>query len=227
MIEVWHSVFIMHNPGVLQEIIRKNLIAARKSAKMEQRELGLAVGFKEDTAQSRISQYETGERSPGKAMLDRLAGALGIGVEQLTGRMENVELSYRRKGRDVPLISWVQAGHLHEPSDILAVGQSEGEPVGSSTTDPSAFALRIIGQSMEPLFHEGDIVIVSPAVEPQNGDYCIARIGDEVTFKQIFYTLTGYVLKPLNPDYQAITLKRDNGVDFHVIGKVVEKVTRF
>lgn len=45
---------------------------------MTQRELGLAVGFDENTAKNRITLYENGYRTPKKDMLDKLAKALNV-----------------------------------------------------------------------------------------------------------------------------------------------------
>lgn len=47
---------------------------------MQQRDLGLALGFQEPHAQTRISQYETGKRSPNKATLQQIAIILHVSV---------------------------------------------------------------------------------------------------------------------------------------------------
>jgi SOS-response transcriptional repressor LexA len=211
----------------LQEIIRKNIAYYREKSEMNQYQLGVALGYPEENAQSRVSRYETGNRSPSKQTLQKLARVLHVTVEQLTTSYRSVEPAILRTGRSVPLISWVQAGHWHEPEDHFRPGEGEGEPVPSSTKDENAFALRVIGTSMEPEFREGDIIIVSPNTEPVNGDFVIAKVGGEVTFKQLHIYLNKLVLKPLNEAYDPVEIDRSEGVEVRIIGKVVEKVKRY
>lgn len=45
---------------------------------MTQKELGLAVGFSEATADVRVAQYESGTRTPKKDMINRLSEALDV-----------------------------------------------------------------------------------------------------------------------------------------------------
>jgi len=45
---------------------------------MTQKELGLAVGFSEATADVRVAQYESGTRTPKKDMINRLSQALDV-----------------------------------------------------------------------------------------------------------------------------------------------------
>jgi SOS-response transcriptional repressor LexA len=211
----------------LQEIIRVNIVFYREKSGMNQLQFGLALGYPEDNAQSRVSRYETGNRSPSKQTLQKMAHVLHITVEQLTSRFRNVEPAVLRAGRSVPLISWVQAGHWHEPEDHFRPGEGEGEPVPSSTKDENAFALRVVGNSMEPEFREGDIIIVSPNTEPVTGDFVVAKVGGEVTFKQLHIFLNKLVLKPLNEAYEPIEIGRSDQVEVRIIGKVIEKVKRY
>ena len=194
---------------------------------MNQLQFGLALGYPEDNAQSRVSRYETGNRSPSKQTLQKMAHVLHITVEQLTSRFGNVEPAVLRSGRAVPLISWVQAGQWHEPEDHFRPGEGEGEPVPSSTKDENAFALRVVGSSMEPEFKEGDIIIVSPNTEPVTGDFVVAKVGGEVTFKQLHIFLNKLVLKPLNEAYEPVEIGRSDEVEVRIIGKVIEKVKRY
>lgn len=67
----------------LQKIIADNIRSRREEIGLTQIELGLKIGVKEEYAQIRISQYETGKRSPGKATLKKLAAALETDMERL------------------------------------------------------------------------------------------------------------------------------------------------
>lgn len=103
----------------------------------------------------------------------------------------------------VPLLSSVQAGAFKE---ILDSDYSGGDGVTMiSTTVPVnryTFALRVQGDSMEPRFTEGMLLIVEPEMDAQHGDYVIVKNGsEETTFKQIVKDGEDWFLKPLNPRY--------------------------
>ena len=52
--------------------------------------------------------------------------------------------------------------------------------------DPPAYALEVSGDSMEPLYRDGDIVIVSPAASVRRGDRVVVKTTEgEVMVKQL------------------------------------------
>lgn len=55
----------------------------RKFRRLTQKELGVAVGFDEKTADIRIAQYESGTRTPKEDMLTKIAGALDVNYRSL------------------------------------------------------------------------------------------------------------------------------------------------
>jgi len=102
-----------------------------------------------------------------------------------------------------PLISWVQAGEWSEISEGF-VPQYGMEllpcPVKCS---PDSFVLRVRGLSMEPKFHEGDLIFVDPHAAAIHGKYVVVRLDDsnEATFKQLIVEGDQKYLKALNPDW--------------------------
>lgn len=63
------------------------------------------------------------------------------------------------------------------------------------------FALRVAGDSMEPEFREGMLLIIEPELEPVPGDFVVAKNGDGTTFKQLVKDGQEWYLKPLNERY--------------------------
>lgn len=102
-----------------------------------------------------------------------------------------------------PLISWVQAGEWTEISEGY-VPQYESEllpcPVRCSE---ETFVLRVQGVSMEPKFHEGDLIFVDPDAAPVHGKYVVVQLDEsnEATFKQLIVEGDRQYLKALNPDW--------------------------
>jgi len=69
-------------------------------------------------------------------------------------------------GRLVPVINKVSAGYPTDFNDLdYPVGIADDYVRCPDMHDPNAFAVRVVGDSMEPKFREGDIVIFSPAAE--------------------------------------------------------------
>lgn len=77
---------------------------------------------------------------------------------------------------------------------------------------------------MEPEFIEADIVTVDPGRQAVSGSYVIAKNGDEATFKQLVIDGASVYLKPLNSRYP---IKDMTGIEFRIIGVVVEKRKRY
>ncbi|NQW80612.1 MAG: S24 family peptidase [Polaromonas sp.] len=83
------------------------------------------------------------------------------------------------------------------------------------------FALRVVGDSMEPDFRAGMILVVEPEMEPNPGDYVIAKNGsEETTFKQLVRDGADWYLKPLNDRYPIKPLGRSTIVG---VVRAVEK----
>ena len=83
--------------------------------------------------------------------------------------------------------------------------------------DPNAFAVRVAGDSMEPKFHEGDIVIFAPAADVHAGDDCFIRFAKphETTFKRVFFEPNNKVrIQPRNEKYspEIVDGKHINGI---------------
>ncbi len=121
-------------------------------------------------------------------------------------------------GRLVPISNKVTAGYPAEFNDLdYPVGVADDYVRCPDLHDPNAFAVRVVGDSMEPKFVEGDIVIFSPAVEVHNGDDCFVRftLPHETTFKRVFFEADDQIrLQPRNEKYSPTIVegKRINGV---------------
>lgn len=171
-----------------------------------------------------ISRVETGKSYYSAETLTKIAGALGVPPEEFFVRKTNVEgapLGWRK----IPVLDYVQAGDWREVNPNLDLENFE-----TIMTDleypPSAFALRIRGDSMEPRFRADDVVVINPALPPQPGDFVVARCeSGEATFKQ--YRSGGvnergervFELHPLNPIYAPMRSDRE---PLAIVGTMVE-----
>jgi len=91
---------------------------------------------------------------------------------------------------------------------------------GCSTLEP--YALRVLGDSMEPEFSDGCIIIVDPGYAPRDGSYVIVEFAGDVFFRQIVFEGERRFLEPLNPKYGRFELTGP----YTVRGRVVQRVGR-
>ncbi len=85
----------------------------------------------------------------------------------------------------------------------------------SDLTEQADFALRISGNSMEPRYHDGEILLVREQQEVQPGEYGIFVLNGQGYFKK----LGRNALVSLNPDYQPIPIREYDQIS--CIGKVI------
>jgi len=117
--------------------------------------------------------------------------------------------------RQIPLINKVSAGYPSDFTDLdYPAGVADEYVVIPDLIDPNAFAITVCGDSMYPRFNEGDILIVSPAIPVESGDFCFVRIDShgEVTsaLKQVFFDDEQTVrLVSLNTRYQPQVYRRE------------------
>ena len=121
-------------------------------------------------------------------------------------------------GRLIPIINKVAAGYPTDFNDLdYPVGIADDYIRCPDVHDPNAFAVRVVGDSMEPRFKEGDIIVFSPGAEVRNGDDCFVRFTSphETTFKRVFFEPNDTVrLQPRNDKYPPAMVdgKKINGM---------------
>lgn len=133
--------------------------------------------------------------------------------------------------RRIPVISSIQAGNWRETVDRFQPGDADEWLYTDARLTAGAFALEIVGNSMEPEFREGDRVIIDPGVAPRPGSFVAAVNGQsadgerKATFKKYrprHIDAAGnavFELVPLNDDYP--TLQSDVQ-QIEIIGTMVE-----
>lgn len=183
-----------------------------------------------DSDVGNISRLERDIQGFSPQLLSKIADALSVPVaalfsEQQSPQHQNMELASPDIHR-IPVITYVQAGVWTETSEIR---ECDGN-LAYITTDLDlghrAFAIVIRGNSMEPEFTEGDLVLIDPDEPLHPGDFVVAKNGEEeATFKK--YRPRGYgedgqeifELAPLNDDYPTMRSDRQH---IQIIGTMVE-----
>ncbi len=106
--------------------------------------------------------------------------------------------------RRIPLIGMAQAGGNGFFDDGgYPAGAGWDEVSIPEVADPHAYALEIAGDSMEPVFRDGDMVVVSPSAPIRRGDRVVVRTQrGEVMAKQLTRRSARRIeLKSFNPEH--------------------------
>jgi phage repressor protein C with HTH and peptisase S24 domain len=150
------------------------------------------------------------QRWPSTESLAKVLSATGAELEAFTALVTGARAlpaAGRAGTRRVPLIGLAQAGAEGYFDDGgYPVGGGWDEVSLPEIADPNAYALEISGESMEPVFRDGDVVIVSPAAPIRRGDRVVLRTRrGEVMAKQLQRRSARRVellsLNPLHPNY--------------------------
>ena len=146
-------------------------------------------------------------RWPSTESVAKVLNATGASLESFTSLVSGARTlasNAARPARRVPLIGLAQAGGEGFFDDGgFPVGGGWDEVSLPEIADPNAYALEISGDSMEPVYRDGDMVIVSPSAPIRRGDRVVVRTSKgEVMAKQLTRRSARRVeLKSLNPEH--------------------------
>ena len=205
---------IQRTPRDVQAMLQK--LMAGKQALGDQPAASTAAkadGAKTKTAQAVAPRPANSTSTPGIPLdLDAayMSGVLQELVDKSVGNVERVTANA------VPVINRVSAGYPRDFSDLGYPPRVADDYVSCpDVNDRDAFAARVHGDSMVPKYHQGDIVIFSPAASPLDGDDCFVRFADgNTTFKRVFFESDGgksvLRLQPRNERYRPQTVPSEN-----------------
>ncbi len=120
-----------------------------------------------------------------------------------------IEPSGGAAARAVPLLGFAEAGTGGYFDDGgFPAGEGWDEIAFPAVADEHAYALEVSGQSMEPAYRDGDVILVSPAAPIRRGDRVVVRTKDgEVMAKELKRkTAKTIELKSLNAQHPDRTL---------------------
>lgn len=81
------------------------------------------------------------------------------------------------------------------------------------------FALMVLGDSMEPEFVEGEVILIEPEGLAKDGSFVLARLAGEWIFRQLERHGAGWRLRALHPAYPAADIPDLDAVKGVVIQK--------
>ncbi len=135
---------------------------------------------------------------------ESVAKALAATGTSLDTFVTLVEPAIAGAARAVPLLGFAEAGAGGYFDDGgFPAGEGWDEIAFPAVTDEHAYALEVSGQSMEPAYRDGDVILVSPSAPIRRGDRVLVRTKDgEVLAKELKRrTAKSIELKSLNTQH--------------------------
>lgn len=168
-----------------------------------------------DIPYTTVTSWLKAEFYPRIDKIQLLANYFGIQKSDLVE--DKKKLLYESK-QVFPLLGTVKAGYNYLAEENF-IGYIY---LDNNVSDPeNYFALKVTGDSMQPILHDNDIVIVHQQNDVENGQIGIVLIdGEEATVKKIVKYDDHIDLIAFNSYYPP--RKLDNTCNFKIIGKVVE-----
>lgn len=136
----------------------------------------------------------------------------------MDGSVDGVYLPLRSTRLSRPLIMWRVPAGFPSPAEDYVEGRIDLNR--DLIKHPLAtFYIRVAGDSMAPLIHEGALLVVDRMAETKDADIVVARINDELCVKRFSVGEDGRIrLLSENEIYAPIEIAE--GMDFEVWGKV-------
>lgn len=181
-----------------------------------------------DISYTHLNMIENGKRNVTPALLRNLAQLYNVNYLDLYEKAGYIDLIEDEKNIKtdilgnpvvpIPLVGTVKAGYNYLASENI-IGYVS---IDKQLSDPdNYFALKVIGDSMQPVLFEDDIVIVHKQSDIESGQVGIILIdGEEATIKKIIKHEDHIELIAFNSYYPIKKLTKD--IDFKIIGKVTE-----
>ena len=140
-------------------------------------------------------------RWPSTESVSKILAATGASLDDFVALVEN----HTTRTRMVPLISMAQAGTGGYFDDAgFPAGTGWEEIAFPELADEHAYALEITGDSMLPVYRDGDRIVVSPSTNPRRGDRVVVKTQNGEVMAKLLARMTAQrvELKSLNPAYE-------------------------
>ncbi|RDD61059.1 LexA family transcriptional regulator [Ferruginivarius sediminum] len=134
------------------------------------------------------SKRETAEgklRWPSTESIAKVLSATGASLAEFVSLVGEENTSV--VAQHIPVIGYAQAGTEGYFDDAgFPTGQGWDEVLFPRINDEHAYALEISGDSMEPVYRDGDIIVLSPEASLRRGDRVVVKTREgEVMAKQL------------------------------------------
>lgn len=170
-----------------------------------------------NVSRSAVAMWERNEREPNLETLAALARLLDVPLSALVEREEAPLPAGLRpvRARRIPLLGTIAAG---EPIFAEEEHETYVDMDGSARAD---FALEVQGESMEPVYKDGDVVYIRRQDDVRDGQVAAVVVDDSATLKRVYHLPVGVQLMPLNPAFAPMLFTPENSDSVRILGLAV------
>ena len=203
-------------------LIGKRLCEARRDKGLTLEQVGEIVGVDKST----VMRWESSDtKKIAIPIIEKLAIIYDVNLQWILGDdVEKHILNVTKKDMlKMPVLGTIPAGiPIEAIEDIDGYLYVTKERLKGNMGD--YFLLKVRGDSMEPKYLNGDVVLFRRNPSPESGADCAVMVnGDDVTFKQFFKFDDRVELRPYNRDYQIRTFSPEevNTLPVTILGEAL------
>ena len=219
----------------------QRLKALRKEKKMSQEKLGSQLNI----SKVAVSNWENGKSFPTMENLNELAKVLDVEthyfeehseVIRIYSQLNNVnknkvvvyssELLEEQEKSDnkvVDLFSYKTYEGLSAGTGYSYFGDGDYTLTYSTENIPHDFASWVVGDSMEPDLHDGDVVLIKQSTNIEDGQIYAVEFNNQTYVKKVYLHKTYLLLVSINKKYDDIYAPYEENP--RIIGKIVGNFT--
>lgn len=128
------------------------------------------------------------------------------------------------------LSDFKEIDYTEAPKLVSSFSAGEGTPFNDGETTLSVskkfiknaknpYLITVKGDSMFPLLHSGDLVVVDFKKQAKNGNIVAVHLNGDILIKRFCENMQGYKLESINPEYKTIEIQDDD--QFLILGVAI------
>lgn len=210
--------------------LAKILAEARLAAGMSQADLAEKLGI----SRQAVASWERSETGPRRKYIIKIAEILRISPAkldpltfgQIQGSVHKVDL--KLETTPIPILSISDVPSNASGDNVITHIQTvTSEKIFVSGEYARCFAVEITTDEMDPIYQNGDICLIDPAVKPEHGDDVVVSVqGQKSMLRRVSVRgkdPSGFVVMDLTtPNLALPTLTITKGSHYVILGTVVE-----
>ena len=208
--------------------LSNNIRYLRTKNNYSQDTLAELLGYKSFTT---IQKWESGVSEPPLKTVKKICELFNVDIDQLNdtdlSNPQPIDESSKITGVLIPVLGRVAAGIPLTATEYIIDTEEISQAMAN---DGEYFGLQVKGDSMEPRFTDGDVVIVRKQSDADDGDIVIALInGDDAVVKRLKKYADGIALISTNPAYDPMIFNNEQieTTPVQILGKVKELRAKF
>lgn len=194
----------------------KRIRRIRESHGMTQAQFASIAGVTDKA----VSTWENDINIPRMGVIQKIADYFGIQKSDIIDEAKDNAYSNLTPISEIPRIPVIGATAAGTP--ILAEREWEETIPAPENAGRADAALRVVGDSMEPHYQNGDYVYIRYQDDVEDGEIAAVCIDDTVTLKKVYHIPNGiYLVSENSASHPPMTFTADDADNIHLVGLAV------